>query len=421
MKRGEYRPPNGGTGADVSKISSLFDDPTIAWPKRAHWWHYVEENENFALWLLNSAAGSPTTAIERARVLARFLDLMEWSLDEFMEYVERDKGGFERKLELFARKQESQGYKQETIKNYFKAVRSWLRYNDVELTRRIKLSRTESRREQVPSPENIEFILRGANFRQAVCVCMVAYGGLRTEVLGQPEVYDGLRLDAFPGLDIESLSFERVPSEVFVRRSLSKIGLPYRTFIPDIACDAISKYLRLRREKFGEELSPDSPLIAVEEGWIDRGFRQGTGNRHVRSKTISQDIRRAIGGIGKWRPYDLRHYFLTWMKLAVARGTCTEGYRIYWAGQRAKTADIYDLYKDDIPGAIIEDMREQYKSAQEFLLPSKEKTDEEKRRLQIQGFSDDKLKKLEEVMTRPISFEEGLNEFRKLEDNLSRS
>ncbi|KON31109.1 hypothetical protein AC482_02025 [miscellaneous Crenarchaeota group-15 archaeon DG-45] len=138
---------------------SLFSDPNIAWPKQARWWNYVEENETFALWLLNAAAGSHTTAIEQARVLARFLDIMNWSLDDFTRLAKDDKRGLERRLEIFARGLESQGYKRATINNYFKAIRSWLRYNDVELTRRIKLSKTESRREMVPSQDDVALIL----------------------------------------------------------------------------------------------------------------------------------------------------------------------------------------------------------------------------------------------------------------------
>ena len=422
-KRGEYRPPNGSVGEE-KVILGLFDDPAIAWPKNAHWWYIVEENETFALWVLNNAAGSTTTAIERGRVFARFLDMMKWSLGDMMELVSRDQGGFERRLELFARRLESQGYKQGTINNYFKAIRSWLSYNDVDLRRRIKISRTESKREKVPTPEEVDLILRGTSPRQAVCVSLVAYGGLRTEVLGQPQRYDGLKLGAFPDLDIEKLEFRAVPAQVFVCRSLSKISLPYRSFIPEIACEKIIDYLRIRTERNGETLTFESPLIAVRDGWQDKGFRKVMDNGHVRSKTISQDIRRAIGEFGSWRPYDLRHFFLTWLNLAVAKGKLSEGYRIYWAGQRGKTADVYDLYKEEIPTTIIEEMRLQYKSAQEFLLPEKERTNEEKIRLQVlldmakvQGWSEHKLRRLEEVMTRPISFEEGLTEFRKLEEH----
>ena len=214
-KRGEYRPPNGAQGVKVD-VKGMFSDSTIAWPKRAHWWHYVEEDENFALWLMNMAAGSPTTAIENARVLSRFLDLKDWALDDVLRSVNEDKRGFERQLELFARSMESQGYKKGYISNYFKAIRSWLRYNDVELKQRIKLNRTESKRVKVPDPDEVELIIRGATARQAVCVSCVAYGGLRTEVLGQPHVYAGLKLEALRDLDIESLEFLKVPARAHV-------------------------------------------------------------------------------------------------------------------------------------------------------------------------------------------------------------
>jgi len=405
----------------------MFEDSRIAWPKRAHWWRFVEENDIFALWVLNTAAGSPTTAFEHGKVLGRFLDRMGWSLDDLMKLASEDKLGLERRLEIFARSMESQGYKRGTINNYFKALRSWLGYNGIELTRRIKLSRTESKREKVPSPEDVSLILGDANTRQRVCVGCVAYGGLRIEVLGQPEVYDGLRLGALIDLDLNTLDFKQIPAQVFVRRTLSKIGLPYRTFIPEPACNFITKYLQLRRDKFEERLTEASPLVSVRVGWNNKGFRGTSGNMHVRSKTISQDIRTAIRGLGKWRPYDLRHFFMTWLKLAVARGACSEGYRIYWAGQRAKTADVYDLYKDDIPSAIIEDMREQYRQAQVFLLPKKTDGDEERIRFQalldfaqVQGWSEDKIRRLKEVMTRPISFEEGLRTFRMMEEKLER-
>ena len=72
-------------------------------------------------------------------------------------------------------------------------------------------------------------------------------------------------------------------------------------------------------------------------------------------------------------------------------------------------------------------MREQYAQAVEYLLPKKAKTDEEKTRMQalmdfanIQGWSDDKIQRLQEVMTRPISFDEGLKTFRRMEENLER-
>ncbi len=159
VKRGHYNPPN-GESASVGDIGSLFNDPRIAWPKRAHWWRYVEENDNFALWVLNNAAGSPTTAFEHGKVLNRFLDRMGWKLDDLVNNASSDKMGFERRLEVFARGLEAQGYKRGSINNYFKAVRSWLGYNGIELTRRIKLNQTESKREKVRADQHGRQILR---------------------------------------------------------------------------------------------------------------------------------------------------------------------------------------------------------------------------------------------------------------------
>ncbi len=72
-------------------------------------------------------------------------------------------------------------------------------------------------------------------------------------------------------------------------------------------------------------------------------------------------------------------------------------------------------------------MREQYAQAQEYLLPKKAKTDVEKIRMQslidfaqLQEWPEDKIQRLREVMTRPISFDEGLKAFRRMEENLER-
>ncbi|MBA7604126.1 hypothetical protein ES703_11245 [subsurface metagenome] len=72
-------------------------------------------------------------------------------------------------------------------------------------------------------------------------------------------------------------------------------------------------------------------------------------------------------------------------------------------------------------------MRVQYKQAQVFLLPMDTNMDEERIRrqtlldfAQLQGWPEDKIQRLKEVMTRPISFEEGLRAFGRMEENLER-
>ena len=98
-RRGCYRPPNGGSVSLEGDVRRLFDDSRVAWPRRAHWWRYVEEDESFALWVLNTAAGSPSTAFEHGKVLGRFLDRMGWGLGDLMRLAVEDRLGLERLLD----------------------------------------------------------------------------------------------------------------------------------------------------------------------------------------------------------------------------------------------------------------------------------------------------------------------------------
>ena len=65
------------------------------------------EDEEYRLWFDNLAHGSPTAAIERARVLIRFLGLnSKGKLDELTDQVKTDVDIFEKKLTAFVGRQE---------------------------------------------------------------------------------------------------------------------------------------------------------------------------------------------------------------------------------------------------------------------------------------------------------------------------
>ena len=75
-------------------------------PVRARWYPLYVEDEEFRLWFDNLARGSPTTAIERARVLYRFLGLNNITLYELTDQIKTDVDGFEKKLMAFVGRQE---------------------------------------------------------------------------------------------------------------------------------------------------------------------------------------------------------------------------------------------------------------------------------------------------------------------------
>jgi hypothetical protein len=66
-----------------------------------------------------------------------------------------------------------------------------------------------------------------ADVRSRVACVLLAHSGLRIETLGNYTGTDGLRLRDFPEIrvDNESVTFDKIPTMVVVRRELSKAYL----------------------------------------------------------------------------------------------------------------------------------------------------------------------------------------------------
>lgn len=133
-----------------------------------------------------------------------------------------------------------------------KAVKSWLLANDVELRQKIKISGIDQtpslRDERVPSKDELRLILRSATKQSRVAVAFMAYGGVRPEVLGDYKGRDGLRIRDLIELQVtpSEIKFQKIPTLVLVRPSLSKTRRQYFTFLGDEACNYIIDYLKER-------------------------------------------------------------------------------------------------------------------------------------------------------------------------------
>jgi integrase len=342
-------------------------------PTRARWYPLYEEDEEFQLWFDNLARGSPTTAIERARVLYRFLGLNSIELGELTDLIKSDVTKFERKLMAFVGKQEDKGYAPGTIENYLKSVRSWANWHGVELVRKIKISnRTRTPTlddEEVPTPQQVLDIRGSASIRGRICVGGLSYAGFRPEVLGHQYYHDGLKLGDLSELDIESLSFKIMPTIVEVRPELSKAGHKYRTFFPKETCRDIIAYLE-KRLKSGEELTSQSPLVVVSSSQRSKGWRglHGKNSGHIVSAVVTRDIRSAMRPTYPFRPYILRSFFSTRLLMAVSDGVLNNNYRIYWMGHKGEMSARYSTNKSQLPNDLIENMREAYKRSRRYLL-----------------------------------------------------
>ena len=390
-------------------------------PSGARWYPLYEGDENFRLWFDNLARGSPTTAIEAARVLYRFLGLMGWSLEELTGRIKGDRDRFEKTLISFVGRLEREGYAPAYIVNYLTSVRSWANWHGVELVRKIKISNRDSTPtlddEKVPTPQQVQYIRSAASPRGRICVGGLAYAGLRPQVLGHQKLVDGLKLGDLPELDVEALKFTVEPALVVVRQELSKAGHKYRTFFPEETCRDILAYLDRRGD---EELTEESPLIAVTADYGKRGTREHRESEHIVAAVVGRDIRSAMRPTYDLRPYVLRSFFSTRLLLAVSDGVLDNNYRVYWMGHQGTISARYSSNKAALPDDLIENMREAYKRCHPYLLGSPVSEQEMRKKqlldtARLLGFEEEKLLKLKEILARK-SVDEAVEEFRRLSE-----
>ena len=121
-----------------------------------------EKDPTFVRWRTNLARGSPITAEVAVRRLGRVCELLDTTPQEMLATAEKDLKGFQDSLEDLVTRLESEDKAPGYILGLLKAVKSWLRYNDIKLTRRIKVSNPTAtptiENEQIPSHEELSNI-----------------------------------------------------------------------------------------------------------------------------------------------------------------------------------------------------------------------------------------------------------------------
>lgn len=307
------------------------------------------------------------------------------------------------------------------IESTLKAVKSWLNHNGKEVRRKIRIRGAREtpslKDERVPTKEELKHIVLSGDKKARVACILVAHSGVRIEVLGNYTGTDGLVIRDFPDLKIEreSVSFAKQPALLTVRRQLSKAGHQYFTFLSEEGCEYLKDYLE-ERIRNGESLTPDSPLITPK-------LRM---KPFIRANNIGDTIRDAMRTAGlKWRPYVLRSYFDTQLMLAESKGLVLRDYRQFWMGHKGDIENRYTTNKQRLPESVVEDMRAAYTRSQEFLQTTKQERMpvEELRKKQVMdmvkvlGFSEDKIKKVEEALAKYENTDEALEEIKKLNLN----
>jgi len=99
-----------------------------------------KSNPDLKRWLTNLSRDSPITAEVYMRRVRKICELLDTTLKGLLVTSRTYIKGFQDSLEDLVTKLESEKKSPGYIRGLLKSVRSWLRYNDVTLTRKIKIS-----------------------------------------------------------------------------------------------------------------------------------------------------------------------------------------------------------------------------------------------------------------------------------------
>jgi len=332
-------------------------------------------DENVRRWYDNTCRGSKLNADIRLRRLNLFCYRTNTTPAKLVKIGKKDVIKIEDMLLDHVSWLESQNYAPNYIDGILKSIKSWLIFNYIELKRKIKIANAgipvNIQDEQVPTKTQLQSILNVSSPRTRSSISLMAFSGIRPQVMGNYNGADGLKLADLPDLKIgsdgKSISFTHVPAMVIVRASLSKTKNKYLTFLPSEGCEYVLGYLR-KRISAGEKLALDSPVISLEQGYQSRRrYKIQNQTGLITTPRITSDIRKAIWSITKARPYVLRAYFDTQLLLAESHGKMTHAYRQFFMGHKGDIEARYTTNKGRLTDEMIADMRRAYSESQQFL------------------------------------------------------
>ncbi len=326
---------------------------------------YLEDGD-VRRWFTNLSRGSPVTAEVALRRLSRLCELLDTTPRGMVDRAARDLKGFQDSLEDMVTGLESERKSPGYILDLIKAVKSWLRYHDITLTRRIKVSNSTAtptiENEQVPSQEELSKIFRASPPRVRAAEVLMAFADLRPETLGNHDGSDGLMIKDLPELKIEGgeVVFEKIPTMIVVRPTISKTRHKYFTFLSSEGCTYLKEYLETRLRS-GEKLTPESPLIAHER-------KEAATKEFMITRKITHYIRVCMRKAGVFkRPYVLRAYAETQLIIAESKGKISHPYLQFIADHKGDIEARYSTNKGRLPEEMIEEMRRCYKECEPFL------------------------------------------------------
>jgi len=367
-------------------------------------------------WISNLSKGSVILADVYLRALGRFCERVKTTPQQFakmplkkMEDVTQD---FIDEMES-TKQPSGEHYSPGYIESYLKAVRSWAEWNRKPLQRKIKISNPNRRPtlkdERAPTQEELKKVLYNDKtpLRTRACIALIAFSGVRIEVLGDYRGLDGLRIKDLHDIEIADgkINIKKVPSMIVVREDLSKSRHKYLSFLCEEGCEILKQYLE-RRLQEGETLIPESGIIvtSISQARKSSHFNIEDKSPFLRTTKVGDEIRRAMRIAAlPWRPYVFRTYFDTTLMLAESKGFVSHAYQQFWMGHKGDIEAQYTTNKTHLPDKVIEDMRQSYGKIQPLLQTTKHDTTSEdlitqqirRQFLSMSGYSEEEITRMD--------------------------
>ncbi|MGI0046812.1 MAG: hypothetical protein ACREBB_06460 [Nitrosotalea sp.] len=328
-------------------------------------------NQDIRRWYDNLSRSSLVTADVRLRKLSRFCENNKITPMELVELGQKNSRAVANLIEDTITTMEKQQSAPQYIKAIVTAVKSWLHHFDIEIKRKIRIANVDSTpslaNERVPDETELKEMFNRANLRTGAIMALIGKSGLRPEVVGNHDATDGLMIRDLPELDIVLgiARFQVMPPKIIVRKTLSKAGHSYFTFITESGSEKILAYLNERLAS-GETLNLESSVIAPSLKLVTyRGRHQS--KKFLTTAVIGQQVRESMRPRFTWRPYVLRAFFDTQLLIAESRGKIAHDFRVFFMGHKGSIEAKYTTNKSILPKLLTDEMRESFRRSQEFL------------------------------------------------------
>src|SRR6185503_5415669 len=99
--------------------------------------------------------------------------------------------------------------------------------------------------ERVPTTSELANIIGAGDYRSKTMCSLMAFAGIRNEVMGNSIGSDGLRIKDLPEMRFDNerktVEFLKIPTMVIVREELSKAKFQYVTFLAKEGCDYLKR------------------------------------------------------------------------------------------------------------------------------------------------------------------------------------